>query len=45
MKVYNDGYKNFIIITSPKTIRVDLAININEGLKLDIHYKLQRIFS
>ena len=38
MKIYNDDYKNHVIITSPKTIHVDLPIEINESLKPDIEF-------
>ena len=30
MKIYNDDYKNHVIITSTKTIHVDLPIEIND---------------
>ena len=38
MKIYIDDSKNLVVITSPKTIRVDLSIRIDESLKHDIKF-------
>ena len=38
MKIYNDDYKNLVIMISPKTICVDLPIKNNGILKYDIKF-------
>ena len=37
-----DDYKNLVMITLPKTIRVDLSIKMNNGIKHDIRFIVSR---
>ena len=38
MKIYTDDYNILVIITSPKTICVDLSTKISKSLKNDIKF-------
>ena len=42
MKIYIDNYENLVIITSTKTICVNLPIKINQNLNHDIKFILSR---
>ena len=38
MKIYINDDNNLVIITSPKTICVNLAIKVNESIKQDLKF-------
>ena len=38
MKICNDDHENLVIIPSPKTIRVNLPIKINQSLKHNVKF-------
>ena len=40
MKIYTD-YENLVIITSKKTIHIDLPMKINKSLKSDLEFTIK----